>query len=243
MVRYRLLQARASDDPVREEERLAFAQKLGVEIGQVLTYDLLLGEANYAQVTEGVDAVLVGGSGEFGVLDRVSWMPAFLSTMKSLAEHGFPTFASCFGFQALCKALGGSVQTLGERAEIGSYDLELTQSGRQDPLFGRLPHAFVAQEGHKDSVVTIPDGCVPLARSARCEHQAVRVAGTLVYATQFHPELNDGEQRARFSRYFDIYKAIFGEARARAILDEMRPSTEANDLLAAFHNMVGDRLR
>jgi len=238
MVMYRLLQARKSDDPVREEERAAFAQKLGVPTERVLPYDLLRGDVTYHRATEGVQAVLVGGSGEFGVLDQVSWMPSFLSTMKRLAEHGFPTFASCFGFQALCLAMGGSVQTLADRSEVGSYDLRLTDDGGRDPLFRHLPLSFVAQEGHKDSVVGLPDGCIPLASSTRCEHQALRVAKTMVYATQFHPELDDVEQRARFSRYFELYKSIFGEERAHAILDEMRPSVEANELLARFHKMI-----
>ena len=238
MVMYRLLQARIAKDPVREEERHAFSQKLGVTTEQVLPYDLLEGNVTYERATEGVHAVLVGGSGEFGVLDPVPWMPPFLRTMKALADHRFPTFASCFGFQALCKAMGGSVQTLPERSEVGSYDLRLTDNGKSDPLFQHLPHSFVAQEGHKDSVVTLPEGCVPLATSARCQHQALRVTGALVYATQFHPELSDGEQRARFSRYFDLYKGIFGETRAKAILDEMRPSVAANELLARFHTLV-----
>ena len=69
-------------------------------------------------------------------------------------------------------------------------------------------------------------------------HRDAHGEGTLVYATQFHPELNDGEQRERFSRYFSLYKDIFGEARARAILDEMRPSIAANNLLSRFHDVV-----
>ena len=241
MVTYRLLQARVANDPVREEERQAFAEKLGVPIQQVQPYDLLRGDVTYARVTDGVQAVVVGGSGEFGVLDPVDWMPPFLATMRDLAENGFPTFASCFGFQALCLGLGGVVQTLEERSEVGSYDLRLTDAGRQDPLFRHLPASFVAQEGHKDSVVRLPKRCIPLASSARCTHQALVVEGTLVYATQFHPELTDHEQRARFSRYFDLYKGIFGEERARAILDEMRPSQAANQLLANFHRMVSAR--
>jgi len=238
MVHYRLLQARTSDDPVRSEERLAFAQKLGVTTEQVLPFDLLTGDANYARVTEGVQAVLVGGSGEFGVLDEVGWMPSFLATMKHLAQHRFPMFASCFGFQALSLALGGDVQTLAERSEVGTYDLTLTPGGQCDPLFSELPTPFVAQEGHKDSVIELPPGCTPLASSQRCPHQALRVDGALIYATQFHPELDDLEQRARFSRYFSLYQTIFGESRARAILDEMRPSPDANNLLARFHALV-----
>ena len=34
-------------------------------------FDLLKGNADYDSVTRGVDGVLVGGSGEFGVLDDV----------------------------------------------------------------------------------------------------------------------------------------------------------------------------
>ena len=50
-----------------------------------------------------VACVLVGGAGEFSVLQagELPWLRGFIDFMGWLAERGFPTFASCFGFLAL----------------------------------------------------------------------------------------------------------------------------------------------
>ena len=169
-------------------------------------------------------------------------MSPFIDTLGSLADTNFPMFASCFGFQGLCVALGTEVISDPDGAEVGTYALSLTEAGKLDPLFQSLPERFLAQEGHKDRAVGIPKGCTWLVRSERCPYQAMRAGDGLVYATQFHPELDDQTQRLRFSRYFDLYKGIYGEARAREILDEMRPSPEANALLARFADQVRTRL-
>ena len=237
-LRFRLLQARTEDDPVRGEEHAAFAHQMGVPISQVLCLNLLEGHTSLEQVKEGVDAVLVGGSGAFGVNDKLPWMHSFVDTLGALAEDAFPLFASCFGFQGLCVALGTTVASDPDGAEVGTYALSLTDEGRADPLFGSLPPRFLAQEGHKDRAMQLPEGCTWLARSDRCPYQALRVGQGLVYATQFHPELDDSSQRLRFSRYFDLYKNIYGETRAREILEEMRPSPEANALLPMFADLL-----
>jgi len=211
---------------------------MGVPLSHVLCFDLLEGQTSLEQVTEGVDALLVGGSGAFGVNDDVAWMHSFVDTLGALADEAFPLFASCFGFQGLCVALGTPVVPDPAGAEVGTYALSLTDEGRADPLFGSLPQHFLAQEGHKDRATGLPEGCVWLARSERCPYQALRVGKGLVYATQFHPELDDKSQKLRFSRYFDLYKNIYGEARAREILEEMRPSPEANALLPRFVDLL-----
>lgn len=236
-MKFRLLQARLASDPVRGEERASFARKLGVPDADVLPFDLI-GGAELGPIIDGVDAVLVGGSGEFGVCDGAPWLPAFFDVLGGLADQGFPTFASCFGFQGLVVALGGEVRPWPEGSEVGSYELGLTELGSQDPLFGRLPPTFIAQEGHKDCALRLPDSLVHLVRSERCEHQAVRVAGKPVWATQFHPELSGDENSERFGRYFELYKGVFGEVVARQKLESMRPSPESNALLGAFRAML-----
>ena len=76
-----------------------------------------------------------------------------------------PTFASCWGFQALAKALGGSVVSDITRAELGTCELQLTQAGQRDPVFRQLGASFYAQVGHHDTVDVLPADAVPLARS------------------------------------------------------------------------------
>ncbi len=230
---YLLIQARRLEDPVRGEERLAFAEKLGCDVSQIHTVDMTrdpLGE----HLLEGVDAVLVGGSGHYSVLDGDPGINAGIDFLGELADRGFPTFASCFGFQALVLALGGEVITDEDNAEVGTFEVSLTSAGAADPIFRSLPPRFLAQEGHKDRAVRMPGGVDNLAASDRAPYQALKVHGAPVYATQFHPELDRASQRLRFGRYMTEYGRLFGEARARAIMDSIRHTPETDALLQVF---------
>lgn len=235
--RFRLLQARTSDDPVRHEERVAFADKLGVPVEALLPLDLLTEPVSYSAVTRGVDAVLVGGSGRFSIYDDAPWLRPFIHVLGELAARQFPTFASCFGFQGLVVALGGEVRADPQGAEVGSHTVQLTAEAASDPLFSRLPTRFVAQEGHKDRAMDLPSSAVWLARSERCPYQALRV-GETVYATQFHPELTGDENRQRFLRYFHEYESALGEEAAEALLQAFRPSPDTPLLLRGFCELI-----
>jgi len=233
MPKFRLLQARHADDPVREEERAAFATQLDVPVYSIVPHDLLTAPNELGVVTDGVDAVLVGGSGKFSVLDEAPWLSSFFDTLGALADAQFPTFASCFGFQGMVLALGGTVEHDEPNAEVGTYTLFTTEQASQDPVFGGLPARFDAQLGHKDRAVIFPDSAVLLAHSKRCPYQAMRV-GEQVYATQFHPELSYLGNRLRFERYLDDYSQVFGSERAARMLEEFTPSPHADTLLLSF---------
>jgi GMP synthase (glutamine-hydrolysing) len=233
-MRLRLLQAREADEATAAEERDAFCARLGLPPSMVQQHDVLHQETTFARITDGVDAVLVGGSGRFGINDDAPWIPGFIDVLGALADAEFPTFASCFGFQALCVALGQAVESNPARAEVGTYELQLTAAGAADPLFSGLPKHFSAQEGHKDSAMAPPIGATCLAQSLRCPVQAIRVGDGPVYATQFHPELSHDDQRLRFLRYYDLYCGIYGRDRTQQILDSICPSPHANDLLPRF---------
>lgn len=238
MTKFRLLQARLPGDPVRQEERQAFASRLQVSPDDIIVHDMLNETSTFDVVTENVDAILVGGSGAFSILDDAPWIGDFVQTLGQLADSGFPTFASCFGFHGMVLALGGEIRHDEENSEVGSFKLHTTPASQDDPVFGALPSQFVAQEGHKDRATQLPDALVNLASSARCPFQAFRVEGKPVYATQFHPELTGNDNKQRFQRYFDMYSKAFGSSQAQSMLDAFRPSPEANDLLLAFRRHI-----
>jgi GMP synthase (glutamine-hydrolysing) len=228
-----LLQVRNPGDPARDDEHRAFATRLNVSPSAIRTVDVLT-ETLGPQTHADVDVVLVGGSGEYSVLDDAPPIHRFIDYLALVSNSGTPFFASCFGFQALVLGLGGEVVKDEDNAEVGTYDLELTEAGVADPLFGTLPRAFKAQLGHKDQVRRLPECLVNLASSPRTRIQAYRMTGRPVYATQFHPELTWLENRARFERYYEEYGRVFGEEAAKAQLDGHQPSPEVNTLLPAF---------
>tara|TARA_R110002072_G_scaffold14048_1_gene58573 strand:- start:174 stop:905 length:732 start_codon:yes stop_codon:yes gene_type:complete len=205
-MRFLLLQARNAGDAAQPHEHEAFAEILERDLETIEVWSLLEGAPPKERIAA-ADCVLVGGSGEYGVNDvaKYPWLSGFIDLMGELANEGKPTFASCFGFQALCVAAGGEVVVDKARAEVGTFELYVTPEGERDPLFGPLKPRFKAQLGHKDHVTRLPEGFLHLAGSERSPNQALVVPGKAIYATQFHPELSMVRNRERFMRYLEGY--------------------------------------
>ena len=231
--RLALLQARAPEDPARDEEHAAFAARLSMDVGDIRAVDIFSHPLDKALLDE-VDAILVGGAGEYSVLDDDPHIHQFIDFLGLAAAERAPVFASCFGFQALVLALGGEVISAPDRAEVGSYTLQRSPEGRDDLLFQHLPESFIAQLGHKDQASRLPDSVTNLASSELTRFQAIRVDGAPIYATQFHPELTWLDNRRRFERYMPIYGKLFGEDEAIERLESHTPGPEANTLLRRF---------
>lgn len=229
-----LLQARHPDDPERAGEHACFVRATGLDAEQIVPHDLLAGPPSLARIRQH-DALMVGGSGEFYVSrGDLPHLERLLETLAEVAEVGHPTFASCFGYQLLVQALGGEIVHDPESMEVGTYDLELSPAGREDELFGHLPSSFKAQLGRKDRAASLPPAAVNLARSAANPHQALRLPGRPVWASQFHPELDRDSNRGRFMRYLDDYAALMSPEELEEALARYGTSPEASQLLRRF---------
>ena len=235
MPRFLLLQARNPGDPSGPHERDAFCEILARPPEAIGVWSLLEG-APPGTLLDEADCVLVGGSGEYGIPEAPEhpWLVAFVQLMGQLAEDGFPTFASCFGFQALCLALGGVVERDKSRAEVGTFELSVTADGKDDPLFAPLDPRFLAQLGHKDHVTRLPDGVVHLARSERSEFQALKIPDKPIYATQYHPELSMTRNRERFMRYLEQYTDPDMPDSPEKVLAAYRESQGASNVLRTY---------
>lgn len=233
-----LLQAREETDVMRTEERRSFAEKAGLDLDQLVTHNLLDGPPSLAGVRRH-DALMVGGSGDYYVSrEDLPGFGATLDLLREVTELGHPMFASCFGFQLLTRALGGAIVHDTDRLEVDTYELTLTEEGAADPLFGYLPSRFLAQVGRKDRTDRLPAGVLHLAASERCPYHAFRVSGAPIWATQFHPELDAEENKARYLNYLEGYGGILSPAERRAALDNFRDSPEIRELIPRFLDLV-----
>jgi GMP synthase (glutamine-hydrolysing) len=208
-LRYLLLQVRDPTDPMRDQEIACFSRCLRCDTDQIRVFDLISGAPSLRDLKL-VDVVLLGGSGVYSVAEGGEWLSAGLEAMGELHALGKPTFASCWGFQAMARAMGGVVVTDLAFAEVGSVQLTLTTAGKDDPLFGGLPNRFHAQLGHQDIVVDLPADATLLASSQRVTNQAFRFQGKPIYCTQFHPELNRAALLERVTTYPEYAKRILG---------------------------------
>mgnify|MGYP002875844724 CR=1 FL=1 len=219
-----------------QHEQLCFADALGVPEDRITLHDLLSSAPNES-IVEAHDAILVGGSGDYSVLDSHDFLGPFFDFLaRVVIDQKVPTFASCFGFQALVLAGGGEVVHDESRAEVGTYDLTVTAAGQSDPLFGTLPPTFRAQLGHKDHAARLPAGMSNLASSESAPFQALRVDGLPVVATQFHPELTRAANTERYLRYWDAYGT--GDKENDPVLARMAESPESTALLSRWVEMT-----
>lgn len=230
-----VLQARYDDDPMLEHERGCFVAATGLDRASFDWRNVVDGVPRLAEVTAS-EALLIGGSGHFSVTaPAADFFGPLLGLLREVAEVGHPTFGSCFGYQLLVAALGGRVAHDAESGEVGAYDVDLTDDGRADSLFSSLPDRFVAQMGHLDRVVDLPAGVRNLVRSDLCPYQALRVDGSPVWATQFHPELDQAANLHRYRAYIDRYDPSGGEDGFRSL-----PSPETSRLLPLFLDLVAE---
>ena len=232
-VRFLLLQIRNPDDPMRAAEVASFARALEVDRAQIETCDLLAAFPD-REHWAAFDAVLVGGSGHYSaVATSEPWLDRALEGFADLCHSGRPVFASCWGFQAIARALGGAVIHDKSRAEVGTLDVNLTPEGRADPVVGGSGESFPAQMGHTDHVVELPPGATRLAFSAPHAHQAYRLEGLPVYCTQFHAELSREDLVARVRQYPEYIRDTTGVS-IDAFCASLRETPTTESLLRRF---------
>jgi len=237
-LKYLLLQTRNSGDPMAAQEVRCFARMLDAEISAIEVFDLL-GAAPTIDKLQSADMLLLGGSGHYSAASNSPWLDRALECMCEIHRLAKPTFASCWGFQAFARAMGGQCVNDLPHAEVGTIELQLTDAGQADPVFSTLPTTFAAQAGHEDHVVRLPPDAQLLASSQRVSEQAFCFTGRPIYCTQFHPELDRAAMLERVIAYPEYVARI-----ARVPFDEfihnVRETPEANSLLRRFIEVVFD---
>jgi GMP synthase-like glutamine amidotransferase len=183
------------------------------------------------------DAVLAMG-GPMGAGDDAEhpWLAAEKELVRSAVADGRAFLGVCLGVQLLAASLGARVHPA-ERPEVGLLPVELTEEGREDPLFAGLDDPLVSLQWHGDTF-ELPEGAVRLARSEQVPNQAFR-AGERAYGVQFHLEVTGEMLRewAQIPAYRASLAETLGEARgAEFIADAERRAEEfhpsARNLLA-----------
>ena len=144
-LRYLLLQTRNPGDPMAAQEVRCFARALDCEISAIsVRLDWL--RAIGLRCCSKPDMLLLGGSGHYSVASRTiddaesnrphsPWLDRTLDALREIHQLAKPTFASCWGFQAMARAMGGECVNDVPNAEVGTVELQLTDVGSTDPDF------------------------------------------------------------------------------------------------------------
>lgn len=157
--------------------------------------------------------------------------------LTDITERDVPFLGACYGVGTLGTFLGGVVDTTYSEP-VAAVPVTLTSDGVADPLLQGMPETFEAYVGHKEALREVPPGAVLLASSPLAPVQMMRY-GRNVYATQFHPELDeagivDRLLAYRHHGYYDPDEADDVVARVRAA-DVRHPRR----VLARFAELYG----
>ena len=142
---------------------------------------------------DGFAGVLITGSAAM-VTERLDWSERSAAWLRDAAHAGLPLFGICYGHQLLAHALGGAVDFNPVGREIGTVRIEREAASADDPLLRDQPTRFDAHATHLQTIVTLPEGAVRLARSDKDDCHAFRW-GKSVWGVQFHPEFNTALRR------------------------------------------------
>jgi len=200
-----LLLATRADNAIADAEYAAFLRFGGLRPAQLRR--VRLERERMPRLTlRDYSGIFVGGS-PFNASDPATDKSAvqrrveaeMASLLDDVIADDVPFFGACYGVGTLGAHQGATIdRRFGE--PIGAVRIELTDAGRDDPLFAGLPDRFDAFVGHKEACSQLPSSATLLASGSACPVQAFRV-GANAYATQFHPELDVDELIARVRAY------------------------------------------
>ncbi len=163
-------------------------------------------ENGSAPELDGFDAVMAfGGAMHVDQEEKHPWLRAEKALLHEALERGTPLLGVCLGAQLLAE-VAGSRPRRAAAPEIGWYQVEVTDAGRDDPLLGPLAPEFEVFQWHSYES-PLPPGATPLARNSACL-QAFRVADRPAWAVQFHAEVTGADAESWLDEFYDDYEAI-----------------------------------
>ena len=156
-------------------------QEHGIDCEVIKVYEVPIPDPNR------FDAIFsLGGPQHANAHDKYPYLAQEKEFLRQVVERDIPYLGICLGGQLLASALEAPV-TRHHITEIGFYEVQLTDEGKNDPLFQGLPGYQQVIHWHEDTF-GLPDGAVRLATSESTVNQAFRF-GRRAYGLQFHIEV------------------------------------------------------
>jgi GMP synthase (glutamine-hydrolysing) len=133
--------------------------------------------------------IAFGGAQHIYAIDDYPYLLQEREMLRTTVERGQPFLGICLGGQLLADTFGGKVRkhTL---EEFGFYEVQLTEQGRDDPLFAGFRAGYQTVFHWHEDTFDLPAGATLLATSETTPNQAFRY-GDRAYGLQYHIEIDD----------------------------------------------------
>jgi GMP synthase-like glutamine amidotransferase len=188
------------------QERACIEREVGIycDLEYVVATDGSVDWEHPEALMQVYSAVIIGGSSEFyfdGGKDKEDnarktsyvFLERFSPLFKYIFDNDIPTLGICYGHQLLGAFAGAEVVCDKTQGKTCSHLVKLIVNKQDHFLFSDLPEEFFAHYGHKDSLISVPDGAVLLMNGGdQCRVSALQYKNN-IYSTQFHPELSFGD--------------------------------------------------
>ncbi len=173
-----------------------------------------------------------------------------------ILKLGIPVFGICYGFQAMARALGGTVAQTGGR-EYGATDMHIV---REHPLVAGQPTDQTVWMSHGDQVATAPEGFDIVANTDATPVAAFANDDLKLYGVQWHPEVKHSEFGQRVLENFlhkvaglpndwtsgNVIEAQVASIRAQVgggrVICGLSGGVDSAVAAAIVHRAVGDQL-
>jgi len=229
-----LIQSRP-EKVVADNEYEAFLMFSGLQPDQLKRINIHSGAIPSLELYR-YSGILMGGS-PYTLNDKVKssaqrrYEKELPKLLQQIIDADFPFLSAC-AIGSLVRSQGGIVsKKYGE--DVGAKIIKLSKEARKDPLFDDMEVTFKAFVGHKEACEVLPKNAVLLASSNTCPVQAFRIKKN-VYATQFHPELDQDGLAVRINAYKNMGYFDPEEAEPLIIESLKHKITEPEKILQNF---------
>ncbi|MBQ6058115.1 MAG: glutamine-hydrolyzing GMP synthase [Treponema sp.] len=149
-------------------------------------------------VFEGAKGIIFSG-GPSSVYDEK--VPEFNEKILTLP---LPILGLCYGHQLMSKSYGGNVGKA-DVGEFGFAQLNLTDAGKQSPLFKGVSSVTQVWMSHQDAVLSLADGFEVIGSTKDCQYAALQNLSKKRFSLQCHCEVKDTPEGNRiFKNFADI---------------------------------------
>lgn len=221
---------------MREQEFRCYVKFTKLKPKQIIVHNILKHDFDI-QLLDDIDAVIIGGTGDFGAYHIRDKYPGVYKQLEHIAHYcrkkKIPVLGVCMQVWAII--FGGEVRTNASLQEVGTFTIKLTKYSKKDPLFYNIPSEFKAQLGHKDYVSKLPKNAVLLAYSDLCPTHAFRM-GDREYFLQFHPDLDKKSLIERINLYRSYVPG--GPDTYNKFINSVEETPICNTILENFINRI-----